>query len=124
MTLLRRLDPWLPPLLLMAVIFFFSSQPDLDSGLGTLDTVGRKFVHFAEYALLALLWWRAFRTRLEHRRAALAAFVVTALYAAGDEFHQSFVDGRNGSPVDWLIDCAGAALASSWIARRSSEVRA
>jgi VanZ family protein len=118
-TLLRRLDPWLPPLLLMAVIFIFSAQPDLNTGLGPLDTAGRKLVHFAEYALLALLWWRALRTRLDGRRAALAAFAVTALYAASDEFHQSFVEGRSGSPLDWAIDCAGAALASGWLARRA-----
>ena len=119
MTLLRRFDPWLAPLLLMAVIFFFSAQPNLDSGLGLIDTIGRKLVHFAEYALLALLWWRAFRTRLDGRRAALAAFLVTALYAASDEFHQSFVEGRAGSPLDWLIDCAGAAAASIWAGRRA-----
>lgn len=119
MTLLRRMDPWLAPLVLMAVIFFFSAQPNLDSGLGLIDTIGRKLVHFAEYALLALLWWRAFRSRLDDRRAALAAFVVTALYAASDEFHQSFVEGRAGSPLDWLIDCAGAAVASIWVGRRA-----
>jgi VanZ family protein len=103
----------------MAAIFFFSAQPDLDSGLGVIDTVGRKLIHFAEYALLALLWWRALRSRLDDRRAALAAFAVTALYAASDEFHQSFVEGRSGSPLDWLIDCAGAGLASAWAGRRA-----
>lgn len=119
MTFARRLDPWAPPLVLMAVIFFFSSQPDLNSGLGTIDLVGRKLVHFAEYALLALLLWRALRTRLDMRRAALAAFLLASLYAASDEFHQSFVDGRNGSPVDWLIDSAGAGLAMLWASRRT-----
>jgi VanZ family protein len=116
-THLRRTDPWLAPLVLMAVIFVFSAQPDLNSGLGTLDTIVRKVVHFVQYALLAFLWWRALRTRIADRRAALAAFLVTALYAATDEYHQSFVEGRNGSPVDWVIDCAGAAVASLWLAR-------
>src|SRR3712207_7480726 len=51
---------------------FRSAQPDLNSGLGLLDTIGRKLVHFAEYALLALLWWRALRTRLDHRAAVVA----------------------------------------------------
>ena len=118
MTLLRRTDPWLPPLALMALIFFFSAQPDLDSGLGLLDTIGRKLVHFGEYALLVLLWWRALRTRLDPRGAVLGAFVVAALYAASDEFHQSFVEGRSGSPIDWAIDCAGAAVAALWLSRR------
>jgi VanZ family protein len=117
-TLLRRLDPWAWPLLLMASIFFFSAQPDLNSGLGTIDLVGRKLIHFAQNALLAYLWWRALRTRMSVRAAALAALVITSAYAATDEFHQTFVHGRHGTPVDWAIDTAGAALASARLARR------
>ena len=108
-SLIRRLDPWLPPFLLMAVIFALSAQPSLDSGLGLPDQIGRKLVHFGEYALLSFLWWRALRTRMDSRRAALAAFLVTSAYAATDEFHQSFVEGRHGNVFDWLIDSAGAA---------------
>jgi VanZ family protein len=88
----RRLDLWLPPLVLMGIIFVLSSQPSLDTGLGLIDTIGRKLVHFGEYALLA--------------------FVVASAYAATDELHQSFVDGRHGTPLDWAIDSAGAALAA------------
>jgi VanZ family protein len=118
MTLLRRADLWLPPVLLMGLIFFFSAQPSLDSGLGWIDTVGRKVVHFAEYALLCFLWWRLLRTGLPDRRAALVAFLISSLYAATDELHQSFVDGRNGTPVDWAIDTAGAAAAALAVAAR------
>jgi VanZ family protein len=110
--LLRRLDPWFPPLVLMAVIFALSAQPHLSSGLGVADTILRKLVHFGEFALLAFLWWRVFVERLTSGRAALAAFLVTALYAAGDELHQGFVGGRHASPVDWAIDSAGAGLAA------------
>jgi VanZ family protein len=112
MTLLRRVDLWLPPVLLMGLIFFFSAQPSLDSGLGWADSVGRKLVHFAEYALLCFLWWRLLRTGMPARRAAFLAFVISSLYAASDELHQSFVDGRHGTPVDWAIDSAGAAAAA------------
>ena len=42
-----RLDLWLPPLVLMGVIFAFSAQPSLNSGLGLVDHIGRKLVHFA-----------------------------------------------------------------------------
>jgi VanZ family protein len=112
MTLLRRLDPWLPPVLLMGVIFFFSAQPSLDSGLGLADLIGRKIIHFGEYALLCFLWWRALRTRLDARRAALAALALTSAYAASDELHQTFVEGRHGSPIDWAIDTAGASVAA------------
>jgi VanZ family protein len=119
MEALRRLDPWLPPLLLMAVIFGASAQPSLDSGLGVIDLVGRKLVHFGEYALLCVLWWRALVTRTNPRRAALGAFVIAALYAATDEFHQSFVDGRSATVVDWLIDASGAATAALVLRRRA-----
>jgi VanZ family protein len=107
-----KLSLWLPPLALMGVIFFLSHQPSLDSGLGVIDLVGRKLIHFAEYALLCFLWWRPLATLTSPRRAALLAFALASAYAATDELHQSFIEGRNGSPVDWAIDSAGAAVAA------------
>lgn len=116
-----RLDPWLPPLVLMGLIFFLSAQPDLSSGLGLIDLVGRKLIHAAEYALLWLLWWRALRTVLAPERAVPAALLVAVAYAVSDEYHQSFVHGRNGSPLDVAIDAlaaGAAALVGRW---RSAE---
>jgi VanZ family protein len=107
-----RLDLWLPPLLLMGAIFVLSDQPSLDSGLGAIDTIGRKLIHFAEYALLSFLWWRALVTVMSPGRAALLAFLLASGYAATDEYHQTLVEGRHGTPVDWLIDSAGAATAA------------
>ncbi|MFN2615688.1 MAG: VanZ family protein [Thermoleophilaceae bacterium] len=112
MTLADRGALWLPPLALMAVIFVLSAQPDLNSGLGLADLVGRKLVHCLEYALLAFLWWRPLRTRIPARRAALAALALASVYAATDEWHQSYVEGRHGTPIDWALDSAGAALAA------------
>ena len=108
--LLRRADLWLPPFLLMGIIFLFSAQPSLDSGLGAIDFVGRKLIHFAEYGLLCFLWWRLLRTGADPGRAALVAFLLSSLFAASDEFHQSFVEGRSATAADWAIDSAGAAL--------------
>jgi hypothetical protein len=107
-----RLDLWLPPVVLMGVIFAASAQPSLDSGLGVIDLIGRKLIHFAEYALLCFLCWRPLATVTTPRRAALYAFLIASGYALTDEFHQSFVEGRHGTPVDWLIDSAGAAAAA------------
>jgi VanZ family protein len=109
---LPRLDLWLPPLLLMGVIFVLSDQPSLNSGLGAIDLIGRKLIHFAEYALLCFLWWRALVTVTSPGRAALFAFLLASGYAATDEYHQSFVDGRHGTALDWAIDSAGAAAAA------------
>ena len=118
MKLPGRADLWLAPILLMVVIFAFSAQPSLDSGLGLLDTIGRKLIHAAEYALLCLLWWRPLARVLPPRRAILVAFAIASAYAVTDEFHQTFVEGRHGTLVDWLIDTAGAALAATWLLRR------
>jgi VanZ family protein len=102
-----------PPLALMALIFFFSAQPHLATDLGTVDLIGRKLVHMLEYGLLWLLWWRAF----DRERPGLAA-AITFLYAASDEYHQTFVDGRNGSPLDVAIDMAGMTVAIVLARRR------
>jgi hypothetical protein len=90
----------------MGLIFFLSAQPDLNSGLGVVDLVGRKLVHMAEFGLLWLLWARA----LGFRRPRLAA-AIAVLYAVSDEFHQGFVSGRNASPLDVAIDSVGVGLA-------------
>jgi VanZ family protein len=37
--------------------------------------------------------------------------MIAVLYAASDEFHQTFVAGRHGSPVDVLVDSAGVLIA-------------
>jgi VanZ family protein len=116
---LPRLDLWLPPLVLMGVIFALSAQPSLDSGLGLIDQIGRKLIHFGEYALLCFLWWRPLKEVTNARRAALLAFVLATGYAITDEIHQTFVDGRHGTPVDWLIDSAGAATAAIKLRRRA-----
>jgi VanZ family protein len=117
-----RLDLWLPPLVLMGVIYALSAQPSLDSGLGLADTIGRKLIHFGEYALLCFLWWRALVSVTNARRAALIAFLLASAYALTDEYHQTFVDGRHGTPVDWLIDSAGAAAAALRLGARTRSV--
>jgi len=103
MTRSRVLTVWLPVFAWAAVIFAFSSIPSLSTGLGTWDTVLRKGAHIAEYAILGALLYRA----LGREALALAAGIA---YAATDEFHQRFVQGRHSSPVDVAIDAVGLAL--------------
>ena len=115
---MRTVSRFAPPLVLMAVIFALSAQPDLNSGLGAWDTILRKLGHAAEYGLLWWLWWRA----LEYRHATLAVAIALA-YAASDELHQSNASGRVGSPLDWLIDAAGVALAALAVVLRARRRR-
>jgi VanZ family protein len=116
--LLSRLDPWAPPIALMAVIYVLSAQPDLSTGLGVWDLIGRKIVHMAEYGLLCFLWWRAIRELTTVRNALAIAFCISLAYAGTDELHQTFVHGRHGTPVDVLIDAVGIATACVLVLRR------
>ncbi|HUR85751.1 MAG TPA: VanZ family protein [Solirubrobacteraceae bacterium] len=104
-----------PPLAVMALIFALSATPDLNSGLGPIDLYARKLGHMAIYGVL----WLTVARALDWRRP-VAAIVITLLYAAGDEFHQSFVEGRHGTPVDVAIDAIGVAGA---IGLRASRAR-
>jgi VanZ family protein len=73
----------------------------------------RKSAHFIEYAILALLTFRA--SLISARRTQLATagwvalFIVTSL-AAADEARQAFSPVRTGSPYDVLIDVLGGLL--------------
>ena len=119
MTLVGRLDQWVPPVALMALIFFLSAQPDLSSGLGAWDVLLRKLAHAGVYAVLVLLWWRALRDLAPEPRPLAAAWLIAIAYSATDEWHQTFVAGRHGSPADVLIDAGGASAAALWARRRS-----
>ncbi len=85
--------------------------------VSAIVTFVRKCAHVGEYAVLALLCWRALRNSLPCERTdwdwkvASWTLLVVVLYAASDELHQTFVPSRQGSPVDVLIDSSGAALA-------------
>jgi VanZ family protein len=74
----------------------------------------RKCVHVTEYAVLALLSWRALRSLPILRPKTLMVFVAVLLgctmLAASDEFHQVFVKSRTPSVRDVLLDTSGAVL--------------
>jgi VanZ family protein len=112
--LIRAAIAWGPAVLWAAVLFFLSSLPD-PSGAGLLDTVpaGDKLAHFILYAVLGALLARGRGApgRIPH----LSLVAAGALYGASDEWHQSFVPGREVSVVDWSADVAGVA-AGYWLA--------
>ena len=72
----------------------------------------RKGGHFIVYGVLGLACLRAWRLSLPRLRlfsAMALALLGTAAIASCDEFHQSFLPNRGGSPWDVLLDCCGAA---------------
>jgi len=128
---------WWPVIAWMSLIFFFSTdlfsgtnttsflQPILSSLLpdGTADQIEtihliiRKLGHWSEYFILAILCARALRIetpRQSQPRYAASAIAIATLYAASDEWHQSFVPSRSASIVDVLIDCFGAMCGAFW----------
>ena len=114
---------WLPPIGVMVVIYALSAQPDIPHPPGPwMDGVVDKIAHAAGYGLLAWLFLRALEQRFTRSVALEALCVIIAVaYGVTDEFHQSFVPGRNPSLADLAADATGAigAMAlSGWIQRR------
>ena len=97
----------LAPLALMGLIFYLSGQEQVGPELPAFTRI---IAHFTEYAVLASLWIWALVPEFG-RRGLIAAVVISVAYAAGDEWHQSFVEGRDSDPVDFLIDSCGIAFA-------------
>ena len=96
------------PLALMGLIWLLSDQPDLRSGLDSdWDLVLRKLAHMTVFGALMALWWRA--------AGPITAVVVTLAYAAVDEWHQTWVEGRHGAFSDWAIDALGAGVAAALV---------
>ena len=113
----RALFRLLLPLALMAVIFYFSAQP-AGGHHAWWVIVFRKLGHITAYALLTGAWWWALRGLVS--RPTLWAVVISLAYACTDEFHQTFVRGREGTPRDVLIDAIGMAIAAALIGMRRS----
>ena len=82
--------------------------------INSIQSAIRKLAHLVEYLILAALFWRALRdgTNLGAKMSLLfiAVWFVCVIFAASDEFHQSFVASRTASPHDVLIDVCGALI--------------
>jgi VanZ family protein len=103
---------WVPALAMMVIIFVFSSLPATQVPyFGQWDVLIKKGGHALSYGLLGLAYYYALPQRLAKGYRWLVAFLMAILFALSDEFHQSFVEGRNSSIRDVLIDGLGAAIA-------------
>ncbi len=126
---MNRAEPylrWLPSLIWATLILIFSGEAG-GSGTTTLllqtllpagispeafaliHLLVRKTGHLLAYGLLGVLNVRALQGR------ALLAITLAAAVSILDEWHQSYVPLRTGTPIDVVIDIAGAALAvAAW----------
>lgn len=71
----------------------------------------RKCGHFFGYGALGLAWLRAWWMTLPRSRFltdAILALLGTVLVSSCDEWHQSYLPNRTGTPWDVLLDCSGA----------------
>ena len=134
MSVIRYLKYWIPVLLWMIFIFWmstgtFSSQntvlivepilrflkPSISQEMiALIHKALRKLGHVTEYFVLGFLLFCAFRgdsKELRLPRWVVSAIIVLVFYAAGDEFHQSFVSTRTASLYDVGIDVLGGLIA-------------
>jgi VanZ family protein len=111
----------LAPLALMGLIFYLSAQPFEGPDLAWWEVLLRKGGHVAGYAALTALW--AWALVGSTRAPLLLAAGISLLYAVSDEYHQTFVEGRSGTPVDVVIDSVGILLASAVLHRRVERLR-
>ena len=96
----------------MGLIFIFSSLPsDKIPYYGGIDILLKKGGHALGYGLLGLSYYYALPRSLSKLYRWFLAMTMTVLFALSDEYHQSFVEGRNSSLGDVAIDSIGAAIA-------------
>ena len=128
----QKLLPWILVILWMALIFFLSHQPAMESNqlssgiikriydiikmiapdirldLESLNHIIRKLAHFGVYMILGFLLANGLRYNKKSRiNAILLALLICILYAISDEIHQIFIPGRSGQVSDVLIDSLG-----------------
>ena len=141
---MKRLGPWLLVLLWASVMFNFSTDsfskehtarvilPILQrllphasaEALDLLHEFIRKCAHVFEYSVLSVLLFRAVRAAAQgwNVQWAATALLLAAMFAATDEFHQTFVHSRGPSVWDVLLDISAAAAVQlilwRWLRRR------
>jgi VanZ family protein len=104
---------WLPALLWAGIIFVLSANPTTStSQIQWQDFVIKKTLHVLFFGTQATLLYRALiSSGVEKTKAGYTAIILTAIYGATDELHQSFTPGRMPRAYDVFFDTIGAILA-------------
>ncbi len=92
----------------MAIVFKLSSLTN--EQLEDFPQIWDKLAHFLEYATLAgcyaMIWTRNEWSRRQWLRVLIVG-VLALVYGCTDEYHQSFVEGRDCSALDLVADLTG-----------------
>jgi VanZ family protein len=105
----------LASLIYCGLIFYASSRSTLPTP--NLFSGQDKLIHATAYAIMATLFWHAAMQRCHIHLLPWLVVAACACYGISDEFHQSFVPGRDASVWDWLADISGATVASMLLFR-------
>ena len=100
---------WLPLIAYCVFIYIQSSYPSPES-LPSFEFSDKLF-HFGAYAVLGVLFYRAYQTLpIKHNFQLIVqlSMISASLYGVSDEIHQSFVPYRDGSFSDVIADVLGA----------------
>jgi VanZ family protein len=101
----------------MGLVFALSSRRRLPMPPGIKPELTATVAHFTVYAVLAaLLWWALAIPGLAARRRLALAFAGAVAFGVSDEWHQSFVPGREVALYDIAVDALGALAAVVGIA--------
>jgi VanZ family protein len=95
----------------IVMIFALSSIPGLSTDDVRLPSGSDKVVHFFEYAVFAMLYYRGLSYGGERIRWAVVIFVILSGSAVAglDEMYQSHIPRRDSSIYDLSMDAAGVA---------------
>jgi VanZ family protein len=119
---LRGARRFVPAAAWMGLIFLLSARETVPKPPGFDASLTSVLGHFGVYAVLAAFtWWALGAFSITTRQRTALAFGLALLYGISDEWHQSFVPGRQPDAFDVLVDGIGAAAGiacATWIASR------
>lgn len=128
----RKILSWVLVVLWMALIFYLSHQPAIESNrlstgitekivvmvekvapdikfnMGRFNHIIRKSAHFFAYLVLGILMINGLSSSDIYGFKGIGlAILICILYAISDEVHQLFVPGRGGQVSDVILDSVG-----------------
>ena len=108
----------------MGAIFYVSSIPSVATPFEPFfDFTFKKLAHMAEYGILTVLLFNALRIHISSKGQSLfAAVSIATLYALSDEWHQTFVPGREGTLRDVGIDTLGVLVTTVFLTKCNGAV--